>query len=53
MKFSEKKSRKNPPMKAKAIPNHSWRGAKQLIRITAIKTGFRAQLKNSSRKILK
>jgi len=53
MKFSEKISRKNPPMKAEAMPDRSSRGVKQLIRITATKTRFRAQLKNSSRKILK
>jgi hypothetical protein len=53
MKFSEKISKKNPPMKAAPIPILVW-GSKTVMRITAIKMRFRAQpRKPPSRKILK
>jgi hypothetical protein len=40
-KFSEKISKKNPPIKADVTPHHSWWGAKRLMRIVAIKIKFK------------
>jgi len=54
MKFSEKISKKNPPMKAKKIPKFFSGLSKTVIRITAIKMRFGVQPpKPPSRKILK
>jgi len=56
MKFSEKISKKNPPMKATPTPKLVWGSgfSKTVMRITAIKMRFGVQpQKPPSRKILK
>jgi hypothetical protein len=54
IKFSEKTSKKNPPMKAEKIPVLFSGPSKTVMRITAIKTRFKIQPKKSPlRKILK
>jgi hypothetical protein len=47
MKFSEKISKKNPPIKAEKIPIFFSGFSKTVIRITAIKTRFKIQPKKS------